>query len=106
MGGIGHQCVPSGFQVEIDSSWSLVLNEKSPCQRLPRKPLTKQKETVSKSMDLIKGSFKGTHKGTPEENKHIESTNVPLQQDWNEPGSKASFQLRLSSSGLKSFGSS
>ena len=57
-------------------------------------------------MDLIKGSFKGTHKGTPEENKHIESTNVPLQQDWNEPGPKASFQLRLSSSGLKSFGSS
>lgn len=50
--------VPSGFQVETDSSWSLVLNEKSPCQRLPRKPLTKQKVTVSKSTDLIKGSFK------------------------------------------------
>lgn len=106
MGGIGHQCVPSGFQVEIGSSWSLVLNEKSPCQRLPRKPLTKQKETVSKSMDLIKGSFKGTQKGTPEESKHIESTDVSLQRDWNEPGSEASFQLRLSSSGLKSFGSS
>ena len=52
------------------------------------------------------GLSNGTHKGAPEENKHIEGTNVSLQQDWNEPGSKASFPLKLSSSVLKSFNSS
>lgn len=82
-----------GFQVESGSSWSLVLNEKSPCQRLPRKPLTKKKKKKQSPSGWIwlRGLSNGTHKGTPEENKHIEGTNISLQQDWNEHSSRLAF---------------
>lgn len=35
--------VPSGFQVETDSSWSLVLNEKSPLPEASKETIDKTK---------------------------------------------------------------